>query len=288
MIKKALLFTLLLVMLTSAILADSDARPADANEKQFFIDTIAACESAVASIKTTWEQTNKSGSEVIDYLPVGSDNAPLSHHFYVEWANQPEIDKANAATSEALAGKVTEVQANSETPELKQLEELAEKVAAAATAGNLAEVEKLNKQIEEISAKQEAAFSVTDKSIKDIIERLAPRDAEIVVRIGINQRYQSLDAEPTSGKLADGNTYYRLENGRMFNENWVEGTSYVFLGKDWQQKKEEGNIAMEKAADQDKSYVDIQSVVIAVEAEQKRATEILNSMNLKALQTLIK
>lgn len=289
MLKKALLLTILVTMLASAVLADSDARPAKDVEKDFFNKVITACESAVAGIKTTWEQADKSGAEKKEFelISVGSENAPLTHGYYIEWADQQKIEKANAEISGALANKVPEVQANSETQELKELDELAEKIAAAAAAGNFAEVEKLNKQAEEIATRQEATFAETDKGINDIIERLAPRDSRIVVRIALNQFYQGFDVAPTPGKLADGTVFYRLENSRMFNEGWVEGTSYVLLGKGWETKADEACISMEKAAETDKPYTMVQSVIIAVEAEQKRATEVLNSMNLKALQALI-
>lgn len=290
MLKNALILTVLAFLITCTLLADSDSRPASAVEKTFFTSIAAACEAAIAGVKTGWEQTDKSGGEEeeFDLVGVGSENAPLIHHFYAEWTDQARIEKANTEISEALAAKMPEVQENSETPEMKKLEELADQIAAAASAGNLSEVDRLNREAEEIAARQEATFAATDKGIRDIIESMAPRDVKVIVRIAINQFYQGFDGEPTAGTLADGTGFYRVENGRMFNESWVEGTTYIFLGKGWEIKKEEAAVAMEKAEEKNSPHTRVQSIIIAVEAEQKKAADVLAGMNLKALQDLIK
>ncbi len=284
----ALIFAILLALVSCFCFAESETRPATQQEKQFYIRATEACISAVSSISNTWEKVDESGHEPQEFESVvpGCENSPLVHHYYVEWADQQRLEKANNDISTALAGKTPEAQEAGDTEDIKQLEDLAEQVAAAATAGNMAEVERLNARAEEIAAKNEKVFSEIDREFRETVEKLAARDARAVVRIGINQFYQGFDAEPVNGKLADGTPFYRVENGRMYNDSWVEGTTFILLGSDWKSQRDEAGFSMEKQEDKSRLYTSVQTVVIAVEAEQKRAETMLNSMKLKSLQEL--
>ncbi len=288
MLRTALVVALVIAITAGIAFADSETRPATEAEKSFFNKNIAACTAAVANIKL-WEKVDESGHSADEFNSVstGSENMPLVYHYYIEWADQPRIEKANDEISVALAARLPEDQETKENQDVMQLEELAGKIAAAATAGNQAEVERLNKIAEEISARSETIFAETDLQFKEVIEKLAARDARAVARIGVNQFYQGFDSEPVTGTLADGTTFYRVENGRMYNESWVEGTSYVLLGKDWKRQNDDAGISMEKPEEAGKPHTTVQSLVIAVEAEQKRANDILNSVNLQALKALL-
>jgi len=72
----------------------------------------------------------------------------------------------------------------------------------------------------------------------------------------------------------------------MYNETWVEGTTYVILGKDWKSQHDEAGVSIEKPENPEIRNDFVQSVVIAVEAEQKRALQILEAMNLKLIRSL--
>jgi hypothetical protein len=269
-------------------LADSETRPVAPVEKAFFDKVIEACRTSVATVNL-WEKLDVSGQESSDYdfLVTGSENMPLVHHYYIEWADQQQIEKANHAISEALAAKLPDAQEAAENVDLKQLESIAEQIAAAATAGNMAEVERLNKLAEEISVQNEQLFAETDREFRETIEKLAARDARAVIRIGINQFYQGFDAEPVTGKLPDGTVFYRVENGRMYNESWVEGTTYLLFGQNWKMQQDEAGFSIEKTEETDKPHTKVQTIVVAIEAEQKRARQILDAMNIKALQALL-
>ncbi|NCB38942.1 MAG: hypothetical protein EOM80_09240 [Erysipelotrichia bacterium] len=287
--KHSLVLTILLSLVLCVAFADSEGRPATEIEKAFYSRVIDACKGAVAGVKIAWEQTDISGEDQSDYdnVAVGCENSALSHHFYVEWSDQKRIENSGTEISEALAAKIPEAQDIAQNADMKRLEELGEEVAAAADAGNFAEVERLTKEAEIIAARGTAAFSETDKKMGEIIEKMAPRDARAVIRIGVNQFYQDCDLKPVTGKLDDGTEFCRVENGRLDNETWVEGTSYVALGKGWKMNNNESIYSLERAAENGRPHTSIQSLIVAVEAEQKRALEILNSMNLGILKALI-
>lgn len=285
--------TFLLLFFTSIFLAgpvnaDSETRLATPAEKAFYAKVIAACTRSVASVGL-WQKIDESGHETAEYENVspGTENMPLVYHYYAEWADQERLDKASNEISAALADKLPEAPEASESQDVRELEELSEKVAAAAAAGNMAEVERLNSMAEEISARSEAIFAESDRQFREVIEKLAARDARAVIRIGINQFYQGFDGEPVAGRLSDGTEVFRVENGRMYNETWVEGTTYVILGKDWKAQHDEAGASMEKPEAPEIAHDRVQSVVIAVEAEQKRALQILEAMNLESIKSLL-
>ncbi len=285
--------TFLLLLFTSIFLvgpvtADPETRPATPAEKGFYEKVIAACTGSVAGI-SLWQKIDESGHETAEYENVspGTENMPLVYHYYAEWADQERLDKASSEISAALVEKLPETPEASESKDVRELEELSEQVAAAAAAGNMAEVERLNSMAEEISARSESIFAESDRQFREVIEKLAARDSRAVVRIGVNQFYQGFDGEPVAGKLSDGTGIFRVENGRMYNETWVEGTTYVILGKDWKAQHDEAGASMEKPEAPEIPYDRVQSVVIAVEAEQKRSLQILEAMNLKLIKSLL-
>ena len=285
--------TFLLLLFTSIFLvgpvtADPETRPATPAEKGFYEKVIAACTGSVAGI-SLWQKIDESGHETAEYenFSPGTENMPLVYHYYAEWADQERLDKASSEISAALVEKLPETPEASESKDVRELEELSEQVAAAAAAGNMAEVERLNSMAEEISARSESIFAESDRQFREVIEKLAARDSRAVVRIGVNQFYQGFDGEPVAGKLSDGTGIFRVENGRMYNETWVEGTTYVILGKDWKAQHDEAGASMEKPEAPEIPYDRVQSVVIAVEAEQKRSLQILEAMNLKLIKSLL-
>ena len=287
--QRNLLLALLMILFSCCCFADSETRPATEAEKQFFNQAVETCTKAVSNV-TTWEKVDESGNDAEEFarLTVGSENAPLTYHYYIEWADQARIDKANAEISAVLATQTAGLQQTCEEVDTKQLEVIAEQIAAAANAGNASEVERLNRQAEQIAAENDRIFSESDRAAREAIEKLAARDARVVIRIGINQFYQGFDAEPVAGKLADGTSFYRVENSRLYNESWVEGTTYVAFGNNWKSIRDDAGPSLERPEEPGRLPTDVQTVVIAVEAEQQRALSILNQMNIKSLQDLIR
>ncbi len=283
------ILTLIMIMFSCCCLADSESRPATEAERQFFSRAIETCIKAFNGIPA-WEKVDESGQDVEEFarLTVGSEKAPLTYHYYVEWADQARIDKANAEISALLATQAAGLQQTGEEIDIKQLETIAEQIAAAANAGNASEVERLNRQAEQIAAESDRIFSESDQAAREAIEKLAARDARVVIRIGINQFYQGFDAEPTAGNLADGTPFFRIENSRLYNESWVEGTTYIVFGKDWKSVRDDAGPSLERAEEPGRPHTEIQTIVIAVEAEKQRALDILNQMKISSFRDLIR
>ncbi|MBU1105790.1 MAG: hypothetical protein KKB51_03895 [Candidatus Riflebacteria bacterium] len=282
------LFVLMILAFTGVLFADSETRPKTAAEISFFDQVIQACNAATTGIMTVWDENDRSGDEQDENIASGSEKYPLVHYFSIEWRDKKRIDEAQAKLELELANKMPEVQNSVDNDTNKELEQLAEKAGKAAEAGNFEEMARLQKQIEEVSKKIESGFAPVNQEINAIIERNAPRDVNIRVRIAINNFNESFTSNPKSGKLSDGTFFYRDEDGRMVNESWVEGTTYAFLGNDWKPRQDGELFLMEHPEFSEKPSTSVRAIIVEVHAEEKRALEILNSMNLKALRALVK
>ncbi len=285
---KLLSITLLAILLTSALFADSATRPKTAVETKFFDEIIQACQSAVSGIKTTWEEENRSGDKNDDRITEDSEKYPLVHYFNVSWADRKRINDARATLDkelEALAPKLKE-QVNSF--DSKAFEELAAKIGKAAEAGDLATVERLQKEAEVMSKQMEAGFQPMNQQIDDLTAKHTPHDVNLRVCIAVNRFYESFSADPKTGKLNDGTVSYRIEDSRTSNGGWIEGTTFVFLGTDWQIAQDGDLKAMKHPEHSEKPSAAVRSIVVSVEAEETRALATLNSMNLAALKALLK
>lgn len=110
----------------------------------------------------------------------------------------------------------------------------------------------------------------------------------MAVRIAINKFYDSFGQAPQTGKLMDGTPFYRVEDGRITNGNWEEGTTFVYLGNDWKVSIDNGVSIMQHPEHADRPSASVRSIVVAVQADSKRALDTLNNMELTALKKLLK
>lgn len=277
----------MLVAVAGMLSADSDTRPKTAAEKSFFQQVLQTCSAATAGIKTTWDEDGRSGDDETDYINTDSEKYPLVHYFSVAWRDSKRIQEADAKTQLELAAKVPDMKNSMNNDANKELEQLAEKLGKAAEAGNFEEVGRLQKQIEELAKRISDGFAPVNQELEKIIERNVPRDVNLRVRIAINKFYESFDGNPKAGKLADGTLFYRRENGRMFNGTWVEGTTLVVLGSAWKLRQDGETFILEHPEFAEKPSTTVRTVVVGVQAEEKRAMETINSMDFNALKALL-
>lgn len=287
--KSCVLVAILCVLLSGfAAFADGETREKTVAEKEWFKKVAQACNNAIAGISSDWEVDSSSRDEESDRINTGAEDYPLVHYYHIAWKDSKKIDEAQIKVEEAMSQMLPKLQEQQNNTDTGAYDRLAEKMGAAVEAGNLAEVERLSKELEAMAKKLEASYDPLNSELKGIIEKHAPRDATLTVRIKINQFSESFSEPVSTGKLKDGSDFYRLENGGMHNESWVEGMTYVFLGNSWKKSVEEGMTTLAHPELADRPYTDIRCIIIEVQAEKSRAQNTLNSMNLAALKSLVK
>ncbi|MBU1107339.1 MAG: hypothetical protein KKB51_11770 [Candidatus Riflebacteria bacterium] len=285
---KLLSIAFLSMIFAVTLFADSATRPKTDVEKSFFNGVIQACQSAVAGIKTTWEEETRSGDKNDDRITEDSEKYPLVHYFNVSWADNKRIQEAKMKADkelEAIAPKMQQSVAGTDT---KAFEELAAKLGKAAEAGDMAEVERLQKEAEVMAKQMEEGYKPLNQEIDSIVEKNQPHDAELKVRIAINKFYESFTKEPQTGKLNNGTFFYRVEDSRNNSGTWIEGTTFVFLGNEWKAGIDNEISIMQHPEHTDKPSASVRSIIVEVQADGKRALDALNSMDLNALKSLIK
>jgi hypothetical protein len=285
---KLLSITLLAILLTVSLFADSSTRPKTEVETKFFDEVIRACESAIAGISTTWDEENRSGDENNDRITEDSEKYPLVHYFNVSWADFKRIEEARAVLDKELEALAPKLQEQANSFDSKAFEELAARIGKAAEAGDFATVEKLQKDAEVMAKQLETGGKQMGQQVDDLTEKHTPHDVSLKVRIAVNNFYQNFSSDPATVKLNDGTVCYRVEDSRFSNGSWIEGTTFVFLGNDWKITKDGDLKAMKHPEYPEKPSASVRAIVLSVEAEQKRALAALNSMNLAALKALIK
>jgi len=285
---KLLLITLLAILFTSTLFADSATRPKTDVEKKFFDEVIAACQAAVAGINTSWDEENRSGEENDDRITEDSEKYPLVHYFNVSWVDSKRIEEARARIDKELETLAPKLQEQTKSFDTKAFEELAARIGKAAEAGDFATVEKLQKEAEVMAKQLETGGRQMDQEINSLTEKHTPHDVSLKVRIAVNNFYQNFSSDPSIVKLSDGTACYRVEESRFTNGCWIEGTTFLFLGSGWQIEQDGDYKAMKHPEYPEKPSASVRAVILSVEAEEKRALAALNSMNLSALKALIK
>jgi len=276
------------MLITVTLFADSSTRPKTDVEKKFFDEVIGACESAVAGITTTWDEENRSGEENNDRITEDSEKYPLVHYFNVSWADFKRIEEARSALDKELEILAPKLQEQAGSMDTKAFEELAAKIGKAAEAGDFATVEKLQKEAEVMAKELEAGGKQMGQQVDSLTEKHTPHDVSLKVRIAVNSFYKDFSTDPKTATLNDGTVCYRIEDSRYSNCTWTEGTTALFLGKDWQIVQDGDIKAMKHPEYPEKPSASVRAIIITVEAEEKRALAALNSMNLTALKALIK
>ena len=273
---------------SAATFADSDTRPMTPLEKRFLTEAFQACEKAVSGIQSTWDEERDDSNEPGDRIATDSDNSPLVYYDNFHWVDNVRIVEARRKADTELEELTPTLQANVASTDTKAYEELAEKIGKAAEAGNMAEVARLQKNLEALAEKIEQGAQPLDQAINRTVEQNLPHDVEVTVRIAINKFYDSFGQAPQTGKLVDGTPFYRVEDGRITNGNWEEGTTFVYLGNDWKVSIDNGVSIMQHPEHADRPSASVRSVVVAVQADSKRALDTLNNMDLTALKKLLK
>jgi len=285
---KLLSVTFLALLFAVNLFADSATRPKTDVEKKFFDEVIGACESAIAGINATWDEESRSGEENNDRITEDSEKYPLVHYFNVSWADFKRIEEARAALDKELEILAPKLQEQTNSMDTKAFEELAAKIGKAAEAGDFATVEKLQKEAEVMAKQLEAGGKQMGQQVDSLTEKHTPHDVSLKVRIAVNSFYKDFSTDHKTARLNDGTVCYRIEDSRYSNGAWIEGTTALFLGNDWQIAQDGDVKAMKHPEYPEKPSATVRAIIITVEAEEKRALAALNSMNLAALKSLIK
>jgi hypothetical protein len=130
-------------------------------------------------------------------------------------------------------------------------------------------------------------LSAQDREIDDIMKAKSPHDVSIRVNIKVNVFAESFYDSISQESPVAGAKVIRTPGEYSKNSGWREGTTYVFLGKNWQLKRNGGSY-MEAKKTADVPSLAVQTVVVEIQVDPHRASTIHEKINWEALKKLMK
>lgn len=273
----------LFILSSSWVLADDAVRKATALEQQFhrsMQELLAA--SLPADTPEGWEVSGQTEMTDLEYIAIGKQGHPLTVEYYLEWTNASQQQQAQ----EAALAKISEVTA---TPlvsdeQIQEYEQLAAEIAEAAAAGETEEVERLRQEMEREAAVINKAFAAVDEKIAEINRTVAATDAYAGISVIANRLYQPLETEAEQLVVA-GYPAFRSKGFLSSSGEWQEGSTMVFLGGRWVASA--GGSAFQFKSEKGLPPARLQSVVVWIEADPKRAESIAGLIDWQALQAAL-
>lgn len=278
-----------LTLLPAPVRADGDSRPATAAETAFFRRVLPALAKAAPPGPAGWELSEQSDTAPPRRMGVGTEVEPLRATYRLTWSDTARLRQAQEAQAAAGAAAMQRLSGEQSTADQeKRMEELAQKLGAAAERGDAAEVKRLQAQMEEVSQAMAKVFERQDRELKAAMDPHQARDAEAALLITVNVFGEDFIGRITPEKPVAGLASYRQAGEDDPRYGWREGTTWVFLGPGWKLVKNEDSAHMENESRSELAHTEVQTMVVRVQADPKRARKLIEAMDWNALKALVK
>lgn len=127
---------------------------------------------------------------------------------------------------------------------------------------------------------------VTGEDVTELEKKMAPHDVKVRIDIsanlssvGINQKISSAPA------IADGLAF---RSQGEYRSEWIEGSTYVFLGKNWKMNTNAGTYVDFTPVTKAIFSTAVQNICVKVQADPKRAEQLIPKIDWEALKKMIK
>jgi hypothetical protein len=278
-----------LLLQVSVALADGDGpppRPLTAEEKNFFLRTNQAFNSALPTPPTGWELVEVSPLAAPDEI---YDQWPYSVSFKARYRSLDYTARKERLEEAFLESYKMTPEEEAVWQQLhKENEELAGRFGQAVQRRDHRETEKINLKMKTVGEKMEAFGTARDKKAKQITDPLLLKDAEAEIHFETAFQGSSLVGKSLL-PFAEGAAAFRDQEGwSSSNSGWVEGTTLAFLGRWLVIHETEESPAIAPAYQLGTNPLDIQAISVSIRAADKRAEQLLRQINYSHLTALLK
>jgi hypothetical protein len=288
---KKTLFSILVVimnvmLISSLVFADGETRKATQKEKDFYRMVMETLIKSLPAGPEGWGEEKNQFAE-LEYVAPNCEKYPFRVSYGASWNDFTRKQAADEEIQKVLAPKMV---SNISNPEYKKLTEQNDKLAKefgdAVGKNDKTTVERLQKEMDALSKKFQAITDANDKESDSIMEKMSARDVSIKVSIQVNNLSEGLNESVVQDAPVAGCLTYRSQ-GRWTKENgWLEGTTYVLLGKGWQLKTD-GGTSIETKERKGIPSTTVQAIIVWVQADPARAKQVLEKIDWSALKKLI-
>jgi hypothetical protein len=282
------IFSLFLFCSAAVVFADGDTRPITPAEKEFANHFYATAKAVFSAYKTDWKVIDQSKFEAESRVTVGNELQPWALYSFMQWQDAKAKEAENTRIVNALPTMTDANLVNEANKVSQEIEKLALEAGKAAEAGDFNKMMELQKKMEALTAPAQEAFAENDRKFKQKMEQLVAKDCTLTARLSVNNFFTDLQAGFKQEKTADGLTLYRVSEGSMEGERWQEGTTKVVLGNGWQLNQEEDYASLEMPTPEEFQHTKVYSIILEVEAEQKRAADFIKALPWDKLKALMK
>jgi len=276
---------LLLLGAVSNVLADGDSRPATAAEQEYSLRMLAALAGALPQPWPEWESAD--GTEVAPFERVtpGCEASPLTVDYTVRWINPSQAEREREAEDEAIARAAARMQ----SPDMQagmeafmaEQEKLLERLRVAMDAQNMAEVERVQKEMEALGARMESMASAQDAVLEGAMSGLANK-SRLDIRMAVNPTYVSeLESAATDVGPIAGHPAFAYHDA----EGTFEDRLTVLVGA-WRRHDENDQIVYELTPDPTLPHTRAQSVTVTVTGDPELARRLCAGIDWSALAEL--
>jgi hypothetical protein len=141
-------------------------------------------------------------------------------------------------------------------------------------------------QEELIKLSQKPGF--TGEGVDELQKKMEPHDVKVRIDITANLTSQGIYEKVNPASAIAGGMVYQSQS--QYKNGWNEGSTYVFFGKGWKMTSNSsgGTYIDFKPEKWFPSSTVVQNIVVRVQADSKRAEQIIQKIDWEALKKLIK
>lgn len=283
---KLVALSILLLGVCASGWADGPTRPATQAEKDYSLSVMTALSRALPKPLPGFEARDAAKIAPFDRVTPGSEAEPLRVDYSVTWVNPGQAAKERSQEGEAINRAASRIKSPSMQEQQKEimarfnkltpeLQKAFEKKDQAEIARLQKEMEKLGQELDKLGKAQEAVVKSETQALTNL--------SSLTIRMSANGFYETQPARLVKElKPFAGNAAY------AYNDTEGKHTSRmtVVIGP-WKKKTENGQVVYE-AAKASLPHTRAQSVMVAVTGDPSLTLKVLEGVNWKGLQAVIK
>lgn len=283
--------TVLLALLGARLVsADGDiGRPATTLEKSTHARVMSTFAAALPSGPPGWPLQWRSEVKELEIVAENCGQAPMMFGYGATWQDEAKVQAAEEAEI-AAALKARSAAAGAEEQRLMdRTQQLLAELARAEQQGDVNRMMEIGQNLAALSNAQEQIHAPSEEHLNRLKEQRSPRDAILSLSLHANWPEEHLDEKARREAPLGGALVLRTDGGiDEHNHAWFEGTTWVFLGPNWQMARD-GELGQVLAnLDQSLPHTAVQNVVVKASGDPERVRRYLEQMDWTALNGLIK
>ncbi len=266
--------------------ADGDSRAATAAERDFSLRMLTAMARAVAHPLPGFERADTTELRGFESLSPGCEQSPLGVDYEVDWVNPQLEEQEQLQEAAAVERAAARLQSGDTQIRMTQLmdkqQKLAEELAAAMQAQNMARVEEIQAQMEALGKEMEKAADEQNAVLDGEMSTLAHK-SRVVIDMSVNSLYASLPAnrvvdwKPPFGQMG----YIEHDPEGVYEDRLV-----VLIGP-WTRSTENEQTMYQARPNSALPHTTAQTVFLAIRGDRELAMRALSAIDSKALLALI-